>query len=86
MCGKTITALQHFANFSECVYDTKLFVEIILKFWKIVNVKSPFKRRNLRDTDCDPIRSVNDYIDKLVTWLDVWGEIKLKARQGGLSQ
>ena len=36
------------------------FLEMILEFWKIVNVRSPYEDVNLRDPLRAPIRSTSD--------------------------
>jgi hypothetical protein len=85
---KTVTALDRFGDkekncdAQQVIYDTRDFIDIILKLWKLLNVKHPLKGRNLRDIDCDPIRSVDDhqllYFDVIVMWLDRWGKSNLQ--------
>lgn len=65
------------------IFDTKRFIEIIFKLWKMLNVKHPFKGRNTRDASSDPIRHVDDqqlmYFDRIVKWLDRWDKFGLKT-------
>ena len=92
---KVVTALMIFSsqqptNSSAVINDTRSFIEIILKLWKILNVKHPLKGRNLRDRDCDPIRSVNDerllFLHRFVEWLDIWEAMGDKHRAGLLTR
>ena len=91
---KTTCALSVFATrpgcCSEAINDTKVFIEIIVKLWKMLNVKHPLKGRNLRDENCDPIRSVDDhqvkYFDSVVLWLDVWEAMIGSTRTGILTR
>jgi len=56
----------------------------------MLNVKHPFKGRNLRDENCDPIRSVGDYqlvyVQRAVVCLDVWETMCDKSRSGALTR
>ena len=55
---------------------TAVFIDYILKFWHIFNVKTPVEGIHKRLPDCYPIRSVNDqqiiWLQKFVSWLDSW--------------
>ena len=42
------------------VTGTRQFVHLIIRFWKILNVKTTNKGFRKRDDDCHPIRDVND--------------------------
>ncbi|KAH7959066.1 hypothetical protein HPB49_008015 [Dermacentor silvarum] len=51
------------------------FVEIILKWWKIVNVKTPWKGERLRDHFQQPVLSIDndpkiDFLHMFLKWLD----------------
>ncbi|KAH7953495.1 hypothetical protein HPB49_009563 [Dermacentor silvarum] len=54
---------------------TATFVEIILKWWKIVNVKTPWKGERLRDHFQQPVLSIDndpkiDFLHMFLKWLD----------------
>ncbi|KAH7974758.1 hypothetical protein HPB49_019200 [Dermacentor silvarum] len=56
---------------------TATFVEIILKWWKIVNVKTPWKGERLRDHFQQPVLSIDndpkiDFLHMFLKWLDEW--------------
>ena len=55
------------------IMDTKNFISIINKLWKILNEKHPFKGRNTRDICSDPVRSIDSeqllYFSKVGAWL-----------------
>ncbi|KAG0439157.1 hypothetical protein HPB47_016738 [Ixodes persulcatus] len=56
---------------------TATFIDIILKWWKIVNVKTPWKGKRLRDQFQQPVFSVDndpkiDFLHLLLKWLDEW--------------
>ena len=58
---KTIAALKAHSGVDEDdVQGTIAFLEMILDFWKIVNVKGPYEDVNLRDPLRAPIRSPSD--------------------------
>ncbi len=79
---KVVTALHYVATKSQndltvtVINDTRIFIEMISTLWKMLNVKHPLKGRNLRDENCDPIRSVGDYqldyFQRVGVCLDVW--------------
>lgn len=56
--------------------QTKHFLEIILTFWKVVNVKHALKGKHLRDSYQDPIRDINSvsmqFLLRLKLWLEEW--------------
>jgi len=87
---KTIAALTFFPALSDSVDDTRTFLDIILKLWKLFNVKNPHKGRNLHDKDSDPFRPVDDermkFMETILLWLDNWNAMKCKVRHGCLSQ
>ena len=55
---------------------TALFIDYILKFWNIFNVKTTVEGIHKRLPDCDPIRSINSHqmiwMVKFVSWLQSW--------------
>ncbi|KAH6936901.1 hypothetical protein HPB50_024064 [Hyalomma asiaticum] len=56
---------------------TATFIEIILKWWKIVNVKTPWKGERLRDHFQQPVLSIDndpkiDFLHMFLKWLDEW--------------
>ncbi|KAH8028420.1 hypothetical protein HPB51_016533 [Rhipicephalus microplus] len=56
---------------------TATFIDIILEWWKIVNVKTPWKGKRLRDQFQQPVFSVDndpkvDFLLLLLKWLDEW--------------
>ena len=68
---------------------TSKFLSIILRLWKILNVKSTGKGRRKRDSDMDPIFSVDDssvvFLREVYDWLVQWELLHQKVRQGRLS-
>jgi len=91
---KVVTALHIFAtqpgNNESMINGTRVFIETILTLWKMLNVKHPLKGRNLRDSNCDPIRAANDYqimfFERVVVMLDVWEAMCDKDRSGVLTR
>lgn len=64
--------------------ETKMFLEFIANWWKIVNVKHPHKGEHLNDNMCYPIKSLKDdnfiFLEKFSLWLNELHEINsLKA-------
>ncbi|KAH7973754.1 hypothetical protein HPB49_004881 [Dermacentor silvarum] len=63
-----------------CAGGTAHFIGLILKWWHVVNVKSPSKGRRLRDPLQDPVRSLTgkqiEFLNFL-HWLDTWRDIKM---------
>ena len=71
---KTITALDTFGNNTDThMSGTSKFLSIILRLWKILNVKSTGKGRRKRDSDMDAIFSVDDssvvFLREVYEWL-----------------
>lgn len=56
--------------------ETAGFIDLILRWWNIVNVKTPQKGKRLRDPWQEPISAMCcqqlEFLDKFVTWLDNW--------------
>jgi len=65
------------------------FLSIILRLWKILNVKSTGKGRRKRDSDMDAIFSVDDssnvFLREVYEWLVQWEALQQKDGQGWLS-
>ncbi|KAH9378932.1 hypothetical protein HPB48_007530 [Haemaphysalis longicornis] len=56
---------------------TATFIEIVFKWWNIVNVKTPWKRKGLRTQFEEPVFSGDsdskiDFLRTLLTWLHDW--------------
>ena len=55
---------------------TQVIIEIILKFWNIVYVKTQFKGKHKRLEDANPIYDLNDnritWMTEFLTWLYKW--------------
>ena len=68
---------------------TRQFISSVLRLWNIVNVKQPNKNHRLRNQDCKAISSMDDervvFMQKIVHWLHDWKNLKLKQREGILS-
>nr|CAH7731460.1 unnamed protein product [Callosobruchus chinensis] len=75
-----IEALLNFGTNIEHSTETASFINIILTWWKIVNVKTPFKGQRLLDNLQSPINSTpansDDpkllFLSKMINWLDKW--------------
>ena len=62
-CDTTVASLRTFGPSQEQLPNwegTQVFIEIIVKFWDIVNVKTPFKGKRKRLDDAHPISGLND--------------------------
>jgi hypothetical protein len=87
---KNIPALENFASQSGAnVTGLAKFIKIIGSLWKILNVKSIDKGRRKRNSLSDPIIAVDcdqvKYLKNIHKWLEDWGALNQKARQGRLS-
>ena len=78
-CDTTVASLRTFGPSQEQLPNwegTQVFIEIILKFWNIVNVKTPFKGKHEILEDANPISDLNDnritWMTEFVTWLYTW--------------
>lgn len=77
-----VEALRHFGSRIPHSRDTADFVNIITIWWKIVNVKTPFKGKHKRDIYQEPIikKQLTDieldpkieFLEKMLSWLDTW--------------
>lgn len=58
------------------VKGTAMFIEIIAKWWKVVNVKTPSKGARLRDEFQEPVFSVEDrkidFLYNFLDWMEEW--------------
>jgi hypothetical protein len=87
---KTVVALGEYGTLSKCDFSgTQTFVNIILKLWKILNVKSTDKGFRKRDDDCRPISDVNDerlsYLRDVYLWLCAWENLNQRPKEGRLT-
>ena len=87
---KVVTAIGHYG--SEKSVDcsgTQIFISLILKLWKILNVKSTSKGIHKRDEAAKPIISMDDdrvkYIISFIHWLNKWESLNQKPRAGRLT-
>lgn len=52
------------------------FIDIILKWWTIMNIKSPFQGIRKRNPWAEPFRSVDDdrlkFLERFLLWLEKW--------------
>jgi hypothetical protein len=89
---KNIAALKN-SNISNAK-NLSVFIEIILKWWNIVNVKSPYKGKELRLNECNPIEFISDsniaFLKNFHKWLSSWENmdgqgLKTNQRLGKLS-
>ena len=56
---------------------TLTFLDLIAKWWNILNVKSPSKGKRKRNPDCEKISAENyekisEFFSKIVAWIDNW--------------
>ena len=60
--------------------ETAKFIDIILKYWKVLNVKTPHLGKQKRDFCRDPVNNVNDwkiqYLQEFAQFLTIWHESK----------
>lgn len=61
-------------------------MEIVLKLWKFVNVKSKFKGHNLRDSCQNPILKTDGenvkFLESVLDWLGKWDDILIQGCDG----
>ena len=87
---KVPVALKDHASELNSNFDgTAVFIQLINKLWKILNVKSVDKGIRKRDENSKPISSIDDksvlFLKEFSSWLDRWDKMGLKPRQGRLS-
>lgn len=62
---------------------TAVFIDLILRWWKTVNVKTPQKGWRLRDSCQGPISDMScqqiEFLDRFVAWLDRWKSVGMKT-------
>jgi hypothetical protein len=87
---KTAVALVHYGN--QCQKDMNgahQFICLIMRLFNIFNVKSVDKGLRKRDSDCNPIRDVNDaqmvFLRDFYYWLIQWESMNLNSREGCLT-
>ncbi|XP_077498110.1 uncharacterized protein LOC144108803 [Amblyomma americanum] len=63
--------------------STALFIDIVLAWWRIVNVKTPHKGRRVKDSLQEPVQSVNDqqltFLSGIIDWLDAWKSVTMSS-------
>lgn len=63
--------------------STADFINIIVTWWKVVNVKSPFKGHRLKDAMQEPVQSIDGhqltFLNGIVEWLNTWKSIDLSS-------
>ncbi|KAH8039520.1 hypothetical protein HPB51_007422 [Rhipicephalus microplus] len=68
--------------------ETATFIDLIVRWWSIVNVKTPEKGHRLRDVYQQPVKDMSSlqvqYLDQFITWLDRWSRRGTTA--GGLTK
>lgn len=74
------TAAALSASTIEHAGDTAEYINTILTWWRVVNVKTPKKGQRLRDDLQNPITSIScpqlDVLMMMVRWLDYWASLK----------
>ena len=87
---KVLVALDHFAvQTNKDFRGTQFFISLVIKLWRILNVKSSDKGLRKRDPDLAPITEVTDerllFVNKVHEWLCRWEGLKQKPRNGCLT-
>lgn len=71
------------------IAGTSNFIELILRWWKIVTVKSASKSRSHPDANQQPIHSITspqlEFLAMFVDWLEVWRKQKQNTDTGFLA-
>lgn len=81
-----IEGLKQFGSNITGSEDTAEFIAIILRWWNIVNVKTPLKGKRLADPYQEPIVSgkIDDpkltFLHELLNWLDTWKDEKYSKK------
>lgn len=84
---KNVAALKQLGEINETsIYDgTICFLQIILQWWKIVNVKHRFKDERFNDPHYKPIFDLNDenyvFLKKFLNWLNKWNDITVQGEE-----
>ena len=91
--NKTAAALNCYGPHNENLENwngTASFINLVWKWWCVVNVKHPFKERNTRNIYAHPIDTVNhknlQFLSSLATWLDCWSNKNKILNEGFLSK
>ncbi|XP_077489630.1 uncharacterized protein LOC144100615 [Amblyomma americanum] len=67
--------------------DTAEFIDLIHRWWCIVNTKTPSKGRHLRDPYQEPVRNMTgvqlQFLGEFVDWLDTWNDLKMSGSRSG---
>ena len=88
----TVQALEFYGNRNHPEFlGTAKFLQIILKWWKLVNTKTSFQAALRRDNDLLPITPDNliektSFLRAFVDWLIEWECLKENKKSGGLSK
>lgn len=86
---KNIAALKYYESSNEIssAQDTIELLDIILKWWKVMNVKYFFKGVRLNDLYSCPIKSLQDeqylFMDKFLKWLQAWDNLPVQGECQG---
>ncbi|XP_064470198.1 uncharacterized protein LOC135384947 [Ornithodoros turicata] len=71
-----VEALRQRSDRLENADETAEFVDIIVRWWSVVNVKTPRKGHRLRDPLQQPVTSMTEpqivFLNSVVEWLDEW--------------
>lgn len=85
---KTIETLM--AKPDKVAKETAEFINVILSWWKIMNVKRAHKGVRLRDDLCLPFREIDDcriqFLKNFVDWLKMWHRLQEKEKSGCLTK
>lgn len=58
--------------------ETATFIDLIVRWWSIVNVKTPEKGHRLRDVWQQPVKEMSclqvQYLHNFISWLDRWSQ------------
>lgn len=64
--------------------DTKMFIDFISNWWKIINVKHPKKGEHTNDKMSHPIKTLEDsqyiFLQKFSCWLNEWNKLSMLKR------
>ena len=83
---KSIAALKEFSGLDSS--GTVIFLQQVISWWNIVNVKTPFKGVALRQEQSNPITQTSShdpnlsFLAKFCVWLDAWEELNNSENKG----
>ncbi|XP_023231795.1 uncharacterized protein LOC111631721 [Centruroides sculpturatus] len=71
--------------------ETAVYINIFVKWWKIVNVKTPGKGNRLNDDFMCPITDYADdikivYLKEMLQWLEKWKKMNISYPKGSLTK